>query len=390
MMRRGMLLLLLAPLMALPTSVGAYSLPIPGVVAVPLSMAASGFGGRRAAHRTRQHRKAAHVRRHRHVAERPTRPRRAETTGVGMPANQGIAPEPSGNAQATATPQDGVAPRSEPSAWAGSQYWPSAADDLFAYALRPAGTGQRFWSHSARDLAEAIFLGPDAKASSGQACDPRSDDGGWRDALTQAVQPTDAQRAAFEEVQSALAGARKDIDRACPTAGAAATPTGRLDAMTDRIWAMRQGSIVVRAPVKNFITTLTDEQRSRLAEGGAEASAACADPASAMVAWPSEEIERHVRPTDAQRESLQALQMTIQGMGQFLMASCPKEPPATPLQRLGAAEKRLNALLYAARVTSPALHGFYDSLSPEQKAAFDSLKAQPLPPGAPAMAHGMR
>jgi hypothetical protein len=241
MMRRGMLLLLLAPLMALPTSVGAYSLPIPGVVAVPLSMAASGFRGRRAAHRTRHHRKAAHVRRHKYVAERPTRPRRAETTGVGMPANQGIAPEPSGNAQATATPQDGVAPRSEPSAWAGSQYWPSAADDLFAYALRPAGTGQRFWSHSARDLAEAIFLGPDAKASSGQACDPRSDDGGWRDALTQAVQPTDAQRAAFEEVQSALAGARKDIDRACPTAGAAATPTGRLDAHRRTALTPRRG-----------------------------------------------------------------------------------------------------------------------------------------------------
>ncbi len=390
MMRRGMLLLLLAPLVALPTSVGAYSIPIPGVVAVPLNMAASGFGGRRAVHRTRHHRKTAHVRRHGHFVERPARPRRTETTGIGTPANQGVLPEPGGNAQANATPQDGVAPRSEPSTWAGSQYWPSAADDLFAYALRPAGTGERFWSHGARDLAETIFLGPDAKASSGHTCGPRSDDGGWRDALTQAVQHTDAQRAAFEEVQSALAGARKDIDRTCPTAEAAATPTGRLDAMTDRIWAMRQASIVVRASVAKLFKTLSDEQRARLAEGGVEAGAACADPASAMLAWPSEEIERRVRPTDAQRESLQALQMTIEGMGQFLMASCPKEPPATPLQRLGAAEKRLNALLYAARVTSPALHGFYDSLEPEQKTAFDSLKIQPLPPGAPAMAHGMR
>ena len=64
---------------------------------------------------------------------------------------------------------------------------------------------------------------------------------------------------------------------------------------------------------------------------------ACADPASAMVPWPSEEIEQRVRPTQEQRESLQALQMTVQGLGQFLMASCPKDPPTTPLERLGAA-----------------------------------------------------
>jgi hypothetical protein len=384
-----MLLLLLAPLVALPTSVGAYNIPITGVVAVPLSMAASGFAGRRAAHRTRHHRKAAHVRRHRHVADRPARPGRAQTTGVGTPANQGMAPEPGGNPQAAVPRQDGAPPGSEPT-WAGSQYWPSAADDLFAYALRPAGTGQRFWSHGARDLAEAIFLRPDARVGSDQRCDPRSDDGGSRDVLTQDAQPTDAQRAAFEALQSALAGARKDVDRACPTAEAAATPTGRLDAMTDRIWAMRQASIIVRTPVEKFIKTLSDEQGSRLGAVGTEASAACADPVSAMVAWPSEEIERRIRPTGEQRQSLQALQMTIQGMGQFLMASCPKEPPATPLQRLGAAEKRLNALLYAVRVTSPALHGFYDSLEPEQKTAFDSLKPQPPAPSAPAMAHGTR
>jgi len=60
-------------------------------------------------------------------------------------------------------------------------------------------------------------------------------------------------------------------------------------------------------------------------------------------------------------------------MGRLLMASCPSEPAATPLARLDAAEKRLDAMLYAARVVGPALHGFYDQLNEQQRAGFNAL-----------------
>jgi hypothetical protein len=43
------------------------------------------------------------------------------------------------------------------------------------------------------------------------------------------------------------------------------------------------------------------------------------------------------------------------------------------MERLEAAEKRLNTLLDAARTIAPAAHGFYNSLVDEQKAAFHSL-----------------
>jgi hypothetical protein len=66
-------------------------------------------------------------------------------------------------------------------------------------------------------------------------------------------------------------------------------------------------------------------------------------------------------------------------MAQWLMASCPTDVPSTPLARLDAAEKRLNAMLYAARVVGPALSGFYNSLSEDQKAAFNSIGRQPGP-----------
>jgi hypothetical protein len=46
-----------------------------------------------------------------------------------------------------------------------------------------------------------------------------------------------------------------------------------------------------------------------------------------------------------------------QGMMQFLMASCPGESSTTPLARLNAAEKRLNALLYVSRLMAPVVAG---------------------------------
>jgi LTXXQ motif family protein len=405
MMHCGRILLLLlplAPLLALPTSAGARSIPIVGMVTAPLEMVVPGLRGRRSAYRTRHYRKAAHVRRHKQVAARSGWHRGAETIGSvavdhGTAGTQGMASGQDGagtqgmaGGQVTAGGQGTGTPAE--AAWVGPLYWPSASNDLFGYALRPASTGERFWSHGARDLFGAIFSSPDAKSGAVGRCGGEPDDGGWRDALAEAVQPTDAQQRALDALHSAMTAARKGIDAACPPANAPTTPTARLDAMVDRLWAMRQATIVIRSRFENFFTALTEEQRARL-EGSdrseaMRAAAACADPAAMMVPWPSEAIERRVRPMSEQRESLQALQMTVQGLGQFLMASCPAEPPAAPLKRLAAAEKRLNAMLYAARMTGPALHGFYDSLKPEQKAAFDTLKLQPRAAGVPAMARG--
>jgi hypothetical protein len=407
MMRCGRILLLLlplAPLVVLPTPVGARSIPIVGMVTAPLQMVVPGLRGQRSAHRPRHHRKAAHVRRHKHVAARSSRHHAAETMGVGVAGGQGVAGShgttaDQGMAHGQGMPggQGFAAGRSagaETPAWVGPLYWPAASHDLVDYALPPASTGERFWSHGARDLFGAIFPSTDVKAAAADRCGGEPGDAGWRDALVQAVQPTQAQQRALDELQSAMTAARKGIDAACPSANAPATPTARLDAMVDRLWAMRQATIIIRPPFENFFKALTEEQRARLKGGDRNetmrAAAACADPAAMMVPWPSEAIERRVRPMSEQRESLQALQTTVQGLGQFLMASCPADPPATPLQRLATSEKRLNAMLYAARMTGPALHGFYDSLKPEQKAAFDALKLQPRSAGAPAMARGTR
>jgi hypothetical protein len=333
------------------------------------------------------------------------------------------APDATAPPAGTDRSQDGAQPRAEPSGWAGPLYWPHAADDLFDYVFGWPNAGDRFWAHGGPDFADAIFMRASANPGWIAKCGSQHIDGAssWREPIEKAVEPSEAQRRALDELASALVEASKAIEAACPGADTPATPTRRLEAMTDRLWAMRQAVVLMRAPLENFASALTDEQKARFNDamapqeprettaavtpsaapsagaarsgaapsgaapsgaapsGGAPSGAAagarpvCADPASAMVQWPSEEIERRVRPASEQRASLRTLQMTTQGMAQLLMASCPAEMPSTPLGRLSAAEKRLNAMLYAARVIGAPLQGFTIALTEEQKASFNRL-----------------
>jgi hypothetical protein len=60
-------------------------------------------------------------------------------------------------------------------------------------------------------------------------------------------------------------------------------------------------------------------------------------------------------------------------MGLFLMLSCMQATPATPAARLDAAADRLTAVIFAASTVALAFNDFYDQLSGEQKAKFNSL-----------------
>src|SRR5260370_38919048 len=53
--------------------------------------------------------------------------------------------------------------------------------------------------------------------------------------------------------------------------------------------------------------------------------------------------------------------------------SCPKEIPLTPLGRLDAAEKRLDAMIQAVQIVHSPLEKFYDSLSDEHRQRFDAI-----------------
>jgi hypothetical protein len=94
------------------------------------------------------------------------------------------------------------------------------------------------------------------------------------------------------------------------------------------------------------------------------------------MAWPGDKIDAVVKPDDAQQAKLTALQSALAQAGDTIKTACPSELPATPPSRLAAVGKRLQAMLQAVATVEPALADFYNSLSDDQKARFNSMGLQ--------------
>src|SRR5262249_9726883 len=88
-----------------------------------------------------------------------------------------------------------------------------------------------------------------------------------------------------------------------------------------------------------------------------------------------------VQPTPSQRAALDELKDASVTAAEALKVSCPAYQMLTPTGRAEAMEKRLNATLGAVKTVQPALAKFYNSLSDEQKARFNSLRSASRPAG---------
>jgi hypothetical protein len=146
---------------------------------------------------------------------------------------------------------------------------------------------------------------------------------------------------------------------------------------------------IVAPPLDKFYDSLSDEQKARFNDIAPpepqHAQASSAGPAATspqaqcntnVMAWPSDQIDRAVHPTEAQRAKLDALQSSLSHAADTIKAACPNEMPATPPERLAAVGKRLDAMLHAVKTVRPALNTFYDSLSDDQKARFNGMGRQ--------------
>jgi hypothetical protein len=60
----------------------------------------------------------------------------------------------------------------------------------------------------------------------------------------------------------------------------------------------------------------------------------------------------------------------------IIKAACPTDVSSTPPGRLDAVGKRLSAMLQAVQTIEPALTDFYNALSDDQKARFNTLGRQ--------------
>jgi hypothetical protein len=305
--------------------------------------------------------------------------------------------------------------------WAGHVFWPYAYSDIFEYTFWPYAYDPGYWAYAYDDFVDTVFWGADSPYSayarlgpteypesdgvisgsrprerSGvsqqalrQLCgDPGKGITAWPIAsIEQAVQPTPEQRALLDELKSAAAKAADAFKESCGDSYAM-TPPGRLRAMTNRISATLDAVRIVRPALKKFYNSLSDEQQARFNAHGphigersqqqpqqdADAqSDTCGEPKSSLTHLPIERIETVIRPAGTQKEALDRLREATEKAVQGLQAACPENVPLTPVGRLDAMEKRLEAMMQAAKLVQPALDEFYATLSSEQKARFNAL-----------------
>lgn len=146
---------------------------------------------------------------------------------------------------------------------------------------------------------------------------------------------------------------------------------------------MRDAVGILQPALEKFYGLLSDDQKAKVTalvadqhRGQREATADngnCNTAQPAAIAWPGDIIERDVKPTDAQRASLDALRDAATKAEDTLKSSCPPTDARTPPARLAAVQARLDSMLQAIGTVRPALDSFYGALSDEQKAAFDAV-----------------
>lgn len=116
-----------------------------------------------------------------------------------------------------------------------------------------------------------MMMGPGMMGGSGMGamCDPRGAGlAEWRmERIERLISPTEAQRAALDDLRTASAKAAEIVAAACPREFPASA-TARLELMEKRLDAMQQAIKTVRPAFDAFYATLNEEQKARINTSG--------------------------------------------------------------------------------------------------------------------------
>ena len=313
--------------------------------------------------------------------------------------------------------------------WVGPVFWPYFFGDLLAFAFWPYAYFDPFWAYGDWFVWDALFwpgpydyygpayvYGPDYYDVYGQyAYDGRRTRTAYhshREVIGSVSSQTDLAQSCgglapgvtelpLEGIETTLhltADQLKNLDELKAASSQASdllkttcsnevplTPVDRLDAVQKRIDSMTNALAIVRAPFDNFYNSLNDEQRQRFAASSAQAeqrrlpasnknlATLCSQRAESFTQLPAQRVEQIVKPTQQQLDSFEKLKSVSIEAANQLHASCPTQPPQTPIDRLDAISKRLDSMSAAIKTVRPALADFYASLSDEQKARFNTL-----------------
>jgi LTXXQ motif family protein len=317
--------------------------------------------------------------------------------------------------------------------WAGAVFWPFALGDVFSYAWWPNTGAPAFWNYGVNTMLTGLFwpngvyqwpegygayanagngnsykyarethqdvysAGPAEEAQEKGEAATTSDaelaqsctgfapgvDGLPMNKIESTLKPEGHQRAAFDDLKAASTKADAILKGACPSE-APLTPVGRLDVLQKRLTAMIGAVDTVKAPLATFSGVLTDQQRRELdAMGGSKGAnasgkemgdvSACIDQGQQFADVPAQQIEQAVQPDAQQTAALDQLKSVSAKAAERLRSQCPTSVPDTAEARLQSMDKRLHDTMVAVNEVRPALVGFYESLSDEQKARFNTL-----------------
>jgi hypothetical protein len=281
--------------------------------------------------------------------------------------------------------------------YAYDDFWPYAYDDIYYgiygnYADIPPGVGSA--GHRGRTSSRRATRADGSERRAAEVCrDNAAQLTDWPiERISAVVEPTDAQRPALEELRAASAKAIDMLKSGCPK-DLPSVPTGRLAAMESRLQVMLAAVQTVRPALERFYQSLSDEQKARFnaiaPANDADAAAKdqldltrfCDEKAPGVTDLPIDRIAQAVQPTPAQRAALDELKDAAVKAAEGLKVNCPTYQTLTPTGRVEAMEKRLDATLAAVKTVQPALAKFYNSLSDEQKARFNSLRSPSRPVG---------
>jgi hypothetical protein len=306
--------------------------------------------------------------------------------------------------------------------WAGPVFWPFLYGDIFTFAFWPYGYYDPFWALGPNFLLASIFapgpyFGYDYGYGAGYYGYAGSPDiyygrhgaRGSRQERAQAeaaaqscsglapgvtdlpieqirrkIHPTGDAAAALDGLSAAAFKASDVVQASCPTE-APLTPMARLDAAEKRLEAMLQAVAIMRDPLAKFYDALGEEQKQRFdalgsagttragwAPGGGDQASLCGQQ-DGVTNLPVQRIERVVAPNADQQGAFDDLKKAAKDAADQLQASCPTQVPQTPVARLDAVDKRLNAMVDAMNVVRPKLAAFYAALNDQQKAKFNTM-----------------
>ncbi len=286
--------------------------------------------------------------------------------------------------------------------WVGPLFWPFAYDDIYGHVV--SGDTIGFWDYGVRDIYAGLFgpygtedLAAYMAQGTSQGAERRESkvpplpelcgDAGRIaglpiEKIRQAIQPTDAQAAAMDDLAKASVAAAQLIQASCPTKTVLTAPA-RLNVMQQRLDAMSKAVISLEWPLEKLYDALSDEQKARLdalAKDNAKDNQASTanEPAKSCEAakpppWPADEIEARLHPNDAQRAALKELKRAGAYAADILNYECRPHQASTAPGRLLAVDQRLHDMSQAVNRVSAALEDFYATLSDEQKAQFEAI-----------------